>query len=160
MFRNPFRTQRFTASNTLRALLVFGTIAAAFTTKPALPLQQNSTSLTPHTKSAQIDPRRIVSVSLAANGPTGQFGAEGGFPVQDHECKFRVLCASSGSRPSREARGDAFSPIGARPIHSLSLQMPRFRYEDVYSGLSDVDLACPRQDLACLGSVHGKPTVY
>jgi hypothetical protein len=44
----------------------------AFTTKPAQPLQQNSTSLIPHTKSAQIDPRRIGSVSLAANGPTGQ----------------------------------------------------------------------------------------
>jgi hypothetical protein len=73
MFRRGLRTQRFTATKTLRASLVFATIAVAFTTKPTLPLQQNSTSLIPHTKSAQIDPRRIGSVSLAANRPTGQF---------------------------------------------------------------------------------------
>jgi hypothetical protein len=32
----------------------------------------NIGALTPHTKSAQIDPRGIGSVRLAANGPTGQ----------------------------------------------------------------------------------------
>jgi hypothetical protein len=44
----------------------------AFTTKPAQPLQQNSTPPTPHTRSAQINPRRMGSISLPANGPTGQ----------------------------------------------------------------------------------------
>jgi hypothetical protein len=66
MSRSLSITRKSTASRTLGALSVCGIIAVAFTTKPAQPLQQNSTSLTPHTKSAQIDPRSIGLVLLAA----------------------------------------------------------------------------------------------
>jgi hypothetical protein len=46
--------------------------------------------------------------------------------VQGHECKFRALCASSGSRPSPEARGDTSLPIAARPIHTRSFAKCRY----------------------------------
>jgi hypothetical protein len=43
-----------------------------FTTRPAQTLQQNNTPLTPHTTSAQINPRSIGLVLLAAKGSTGR----------------------------------------------------------------------------------------
>ena len=54
------------ASKTLRALSACGIIAVVFTTRPAQTLQQSSKPPIPHTKSAQIDPRSISLVLLAA----------------------------------------------------------------------------------------------
>jgi hypothetical protein len=42
-----------------------------FTTRPARTLQQSNTPLTPHTKSAQINPRSIGLVLLAARTRAG-----------------------------------------------------------------------------------------
>src|SRR5579862_697402 len=72
MSRRLSRTRRFIASDTLRALSVCGIIVVTFTTRPARPLQLSSTPQIPHTRSAQIEPRRIGSVILAESGPTGQ----------------------------------------------------------------------------------------
>jgi hypothetical protein len=72
MFRSLSKTRSFIASDTLKALSVCGIIVVTFTTRPARPLQLSSKPQIPHTKSAQIDPRRIGSVNLAESGPTGQ----------------------------------------------------------------------------------------
>jgi hypothetical protein len=62
------RTQRFTASKTLKASLVFRTIAVAFTTKPALPLQQKEPNPPLAAPVSHTQQRRAISRSLHVRG--------------------------------------------------------------------------------------------